>query len=113
MEIYSGGGLSIILVIAAIACRAKLPLVSITELIHVPMCLLGLLILAKLMKGIFHNMLFVGKYSTTLWFIHGYFCWTFCQSIIYSIRFWPLAFAVFVLISLLASVVVDKLRLHL
>lgn len=108
-----GGGLSIILVIAAIACRAKLPLVSITELIHVPMCLLGLLILAKLMKGIFHNMLFVGKYSTTLWFIHGYFCWTFCQSIIYSIRFWPLAFAVFVLISLLASVVVDKLRLHL
>ena len=61
-----GGAIPVILVIAAIACRAKLPLVSITELIHVPICLLGLLILAKLMKGILHSMLFFGKYSTTL-----------------------------------------------
>ena len=85
-----GGGISVVL---AFVCRAKLPLISVTELIHVPLCLFG-----------------VGKYSTTLWLIHGYFCWTFLQPVIYSIRIWPLAFMVFVFISLAFSIVIDKLR---
>lgn len=106
-----GGAVSVILVALAIACRAKFPLVSITELVHVPVCLLGLLILESVTKHLFQGILFVGKYSTTLWFIHGYFCWTFCQPLIYSIRFWPLAFIVFVIMSLVASFIIDKLRL--
>ena len=100
-----GGG---ICVVAAIACRAKVPLISITELVHVPMCLLGLLLLGSCIVGAFRTISFVGKYSTTLWLIHGYFCWTFFASFIYSFRFWPLAFGLFVAMSLLASVVIDK-----
>ena len=100
-----------ICVVAAIACRAKLPLISVTELIHVPMCLLGLMFLASCVAWLFSSISFVGKYSTTLWLIHGYFIWTFLAFFIYSFRFWPLAFIVFVGISLLVSIVVDKLTI--
>lgn len=101
------GGISIVL---AFVCRAKLPLISVTELIHVPLCLLGLLLLASSMSLVYKTISYVGKYSTTLWLIHGYFCWTFLQPVIYSIRIWPLAFMVFVGISLVASIIIDKLR---
>ena len=103
--IYSGGA---ICVVAAIACRAKLPLISVTELIHVPMCLLGLMFLASCVAWLFRTISFVGKCSTTLWLIHGYFIWTFFAPFIYSFRFWPLAFGVFVGMSLVTSVVMDK-----
>lgn len=101
------GGISVVL---AFACRAKLPLISVTELIHVPLCLFGLLLLASSLSQMYKAISYVGKYSTTLWLIHGYFCWTFLQSVIYSIRIWPLAYVVFVLISLAFSIVIDKLR---
>lgn len=102
-----------ILIVLAIVCRAKLPLISITELVHVPMCLLGLLLLTSCLSWIYNWMSFVGKYSTTLWLIHGYFCWTFFQPIIYSIRFWPLAFMFFLAMSLTTSIVIDKTRGYL
>lgn len=105
-----GGAISLLLVVGAIACRAKLPLVSITEIIHVPVCLLGLILLLNKTKGMFNAFVFVGKYSTTLWLIHTYFNWTFFQSLIYSIRFWPLAFLFFVLMSLAASVLIDTVK---
>ena len=102
-----GGGISVVL---AFVCRAKLPLISVTELIHVPLCLFGLLLLASSISQVYKAISYVGKYSTTLWLIHGYFCWTFLQPVIYSIRIWPLAFMVFVFISLAFSIVIDKLR---
>ena len=105
-----GGDISINNSSIYIACRAKLPLVSITELFHVPLCILGLKLLASEGSSVFKGLLYVGRYSTTLWFIHGYFCWTFLQPMIYSIRFWPLAFIVFAGISLMVSVIIDKLR---
>ena len=101
------GGISIVL---AFVCRAKLPLISVTELIHVPLCLFGLLLLASSLSQMYKAISYVGKYSTTLWLIHGYFCWTFLQPVIYSIRIWPLAYVVFVLISLAFSIVIDKVR---
>ena len=100
------GGISIVL---AFACRAKLPLISVTELIHVPLCLFGLLLLASSMSQMYKAISYVGKYSTTLWLIHGYFCWTFLQPVIYSIRIWPLAFMVFVAMALISSVLIDKM----
>lgn len=102
-----GGGISVVL---AFVCRAKLPLISVTELIHVPLCLFGLLLLASSISQVYKAISYVGKYSTTLWLIHGYFCWTFLQPVIYSIRIWPLAYVVFVLISLAFSIVIDKVR---
>ena len=104
-QILLGGGFC---VVAAIACRAKVPLISVTELIHVPMCLFGLMLLATSMDWLFRSISFVGKYSTTLWLIHGYFIWTFFASFIYFFRFWPLSFMVFVGMSLLVSVAMDK-----
>lgn len=101
------GGISVVL---AFVCRAKLPLISVTELIHVPLCLFGLLLLASSLSQMYKAISYVGKYSTTLWLIHGYFCWTFLQPVIYSIRIWPLAYVVFVLISLAFSIVIDKVR---
>lgn len=103
------GGIAVVL---AFACRAKLPLISVTELIHVPLCLFGLLLIASSMSLIYRPISFVGKYSTTLWLIHGYFCWTFFQPVIYSIRFWPLAFLVFVAMALISSVLIDKMTAY-
>lgn len=100
------GGISVVL---AFAFRAKLPLISVTELIHVPLCLFGLLLLASSMSQVYKAISYVGKYSTTLWLIHGYFCWTFLQPLIYSIRIWPLAFMVFVAMALISSVLIDKM----
>ena len=97
-------------VVVAIACRAKVPWISITELIHVPICLIGLLMLTSCRSWILRTMTYVSKYSITLWLIHGYFCWTFFQPLIYSIRFWPLAFFVFLIMSLSASILIDKAR---
>ena len=94
-------------------CRANVPLISVTELIHVPMCLLGLMLLAASMNWLFRSISFVGKYSTTLWLIHGYFIWTFFASFIYFFRFWPLSFMVFVGMSLLVSVAMDKVTKRL
>ena len=110
MKWRCGGAISLLIIVLSIACRAKLPLVSITELFHVPLCILGLKLLASEGSSVFKGLLYVGRYSTTLWFIHGYFCWTFLQPMIYSIRFWPLAFIVFAGISLVVSVILDKLR---
>lgn len=101
-----GGGV----IALSIVCRAKIPLVSITELVHVPLCLLGLLMLLSQKNKLFSGICYIGKHSTTLWFIHGYICWTFLQSVIYSIRFWPLAFLLFVSISLIASVILDRIH---
>ena len=109
-EMAMWGAISLLIIALSIACRAKLPLVSITELFHVPLCILGLKLLASEGSSVLKGLLYVGRYSTTLWFIHGYFCWTFLQPMIYSIRFWPLAFIVFAGISLLVSVILDKLR---
>lgn len=106
---FIGGGIAVVL---AFVCRAKLPLISVTELIHVPLCLFGLLLIASSMLLIYRPISFVGKYSTTLWLIHGYFCWTFFQPVIYSIRFWPLAFMVFVAMALFSSVLIDKMTAY-
>ena len=109
-EMAMWGAISLLIIVLSIACRAKLPLVSITELFHVPLCILGLKLLGSEGSPVFKGLLYVGRYSTTLWFIHGYFCWTFLQPMIYSIRFWPLAFIVFAGISLVVSVILDKVR---
>lgn len=98
-----------ILVALSIMCRAKVPLVSITELVHVPICLLGLLLICSESSKCFKIYHFIGRHSTTLWFIHGYVCWTFFQPFIYSIRFWPLAFVLFASISLLLSLGLDRM----
>lgn len=97
------------MVAASLAVRAKLPLVSVTELFHVPLCLLGLMLMARQCKPLPQAVGFVGRHSTTLWFVHTYFCWTFCQPLVYAVRFWPMAFALLVLLSLSVSIVIDFL----
>lgn len=99
--------IGLLLVIVAFSMRAKIPYIGVTELLHVPLCILGLMILTDSGSALFRVMQYLGKHSTTLWFIHGYFIWTFCTSIIYGIRFWPLAYIVFVMMSLAVSIVVD------
>ena len=106
-SVFFGGGM---ICVASIACRAKLPLIGVTELIHVPLCLVGLLLVSMCMKRLFVVISYVGKYSTTLWLIHGYFCWTFLQSFIYSVRFWPLAYLIVVIFSLVASIIMEKIK---
>lgn len=105
----SGGGIGMAMVAASIAVRAKLPLVSVTELVHVPLCLLGLLLMARRCRPMAAAMGFVGRHSTTLWFIHTYFCWTFLQPLVYGVRLWPVAFALLVGLSLAVSVAIDFL----
>ena len=90
----------------SIAIRAKFPLTTMTELLHVALWRVGLLILSK-NRWLTSVMTYFGKLSTTLWFIHGYFCCTFLTSITYGIHFWPLSFAFMVLLSVGISIAVD------
>lgn len=92
----------------SIAVRAKLPMVTMTELFHVPLCIAGLLVISKSSK-LTSIITYFGKHSTTLWFIHGYFCWTFLTSITYSIKFWPLSFAFMALVCLGISAIMDEI----
>lgn len=100
-----GGYLAVAL---SIAVRAKLPMVTMTELFHVPLCIAGLLVISKSCK-LTSIITYFGKHSTTLWFIHGYFCWTFLTSITYSIKFWPLSFAFMALVCLGISAIMDEI----
>ena len=61
-EMAMWGAISLLIIALAIACRAKLPLVSITELFHVPLCLLGLKLLASEGSSVFEGLLYVGRH---------------------------------------------------
>ena len=104
-----GGYLAVAL---SIAIRAKLPLITMTELLHVPLCIGGLLILSK-NRRLTSVITYFGKHSTTIWFIHGYFCWTFLTSITYGIHFWPLSFTFMVFICTVFSAIIEKILLKI
>lgn len=99
--------IGLLMVCVAFFVRAKLPYIGVTELLHVPLCILGLMVLTDSGQFLFRVIQYIGKHSTTLWFIHGYFIWTFCTSLIYGIRIWPVAYIVFVLMSLSVSIIID------
>lgn len=96
----------------SIAIRAKLPLITMTELLHVPLCIGGLLILSK-NRRLTSVITYFGKHSTTIWFIHGYFCWTFLTSITYGIHFWPLSFTFMVFICTVFSAIIEKIMVRI
>lgn len=103
----------VILIVLSISFRAKIPLIGITELVHVPACLIGLLLIGKVSEKMFSAIIVFGKHSTTLWLIHSYFLLTFFQPLIYSLRIWSVAFCLFVGMCLVVSFILDNLYLKI
>ena len=52
----------------------------------------------------------LGKRSTSIWFIHTYFCYYFFQDFIYGFKYPIIIFGVLMVISWLCAIVIDKLN---
>ena len=52
----------------------------------------------------------LGKRSTSIWFIHTYFCYYLFQDFIYSFKYPIIIFAVLMIISWICAIVIDKLN---
>ena len=52
----------------------------------------------------------LGKRSTSIWFIHTYFCYYFFQDFIYSFKYPIIIFGVLMVISWLCAIVIDKIK---
>ena len=55
----------------------------------------------------------LGKRSTSMWFVHTYFCYYFFQDFIYSFKYPIIIFGVLMVISWLCAIVIDKLNVVL
>ena len=50
-----------------------------------------------------------GKHSTTIWFIHSYFCYYFFHDVVYSLKYPIVIFLSLAIVSLLVAIMIDKL----
>lgn len=54
-----------------------------------------------------------GKHSTTIWFIHSYFCYYFFHDVVFSLKYPIVIFFSLAIVSLVVAIVIDTLLKHL
>ena len=99
--------------IVPILVRAYIPMIGITELIFVPIFIIGIVYMCKL-RFISKYLEFLGKHSMNLWLIHSFFIYYFLNGItfIYDSPF--VMFIIVTILSLICSLVIEyskKIRL--
>jgi len=55
---------------------------------------------------------YLGRYSFQIWLVHSFFCYYFCQSVIYSSHYPPFIFISLLGLSLISVLVIEKIKLY-
>lgn len=98
-----------ILLIFPILVRAYIPMIGITELITVPLFILGIINTCNILKG--EKILsFFGNHSMNLWLIHSFFIYYYLKDITYITNNPFMMFTIVVGCSLLCSLIIEKLK---
>lgn len=92
-----------------IIMRAYLPLVGVTELVHVPMFIVGCILLFNC-KWLRKPVLLVGKYSTQMWLIHSWFIFYWANTLTIVWKNPIYMFAIVMAQAMLCSILIEKVR---
>lgn len=105
--LFSLNGIGVIFCLRNYILFQELDMIYILFLI---LFLLQLLDISIVIAKIFH---FLGIHSTNIWLIHTFYCYYFyqIQKIIYKSRYWVLILFTLLFVSLLSSVLIDKIYL--
>lgn len=107
---------SFVRVVTCIVClclpvimRAYLPFVGVTELFHVPMFIVGCILLFNC-KWLRKPILLVGKYSTQMWLIHSWFIFYWANTLTMLWKNPIYMFAMVMAQAMLCSFLIEKVR---
>lgn len=90
--------------------RAYLPMIGITEIILVPLEIIGIIILSDNIKYGKCCLEILGKHSTNMWLIHGFFIFYYWQNFIYSFNNTFISFIVLLTFSLSCSILIEQFK---
>lgn len=95
-----------ICIITTILLRLSTTFDFIIQLIY--SCLLIILICAQKRPEWINNALqYLGKHSTSIWFIHAYFIWYLSGDILYSLKYPIIIFIALIILSLCSALIID------
>lgn len=101
-----GTEVCLVSLIVPILVRAYIPLIGITELIFVPVFIIGIVYICKL-RFISKYLEFLGKHSMNLWLIHSFFIYYFLNDITFIFNSPIVMFMIVTAMSLFCSLVIE------
>lgn len=101
-----GAVVCLVSLIVPILVRAYIPLIGITELIFVPVFIIGIVYISKL-RFISKYLEFLGKHSMNLWLIHSFFIYYFLNDITFIFNSPIVMFMIVTAMSLFCSLVIE------
>lgn len=101
-----GAVVCLVSLIVPILVRAYIPMIGITELIFVPIFILGIVYICKI-RFISKNLEFLGKHSMNLWLIHSFFIYYFLNGITFIYNSSIIMLLIVTVLSLTCSLVIE------